>query len=98
MAGAGMIAPSLLSNPMSALSLAAFSPRIVGETVHFGGRVIGTVDDVAARLGITPANLRALERGSYQAGHNDETAKRGLELYRQREAAPGNPYMMQGAF
>lgn len=85
MAGGAMIAPTLLSNPMSALSLAAFSPRIVGETVHFGGRAIGSVEQIAKRMGITPSALRAMETGAYQAARPGQTP-------------PGNPYMMQGAF
>lgn len=80
-AGGGLAA--LLANPLTALAaiptMATFSPRIVGNVVHYGGRAVGTVDDIAKALRITPDAVRAMERGGYQAGQNN--------------ALQGNPYL-----
>ena len=61
--GAGAV-----SNPLNLLSLPAFSPRIVGETVYLGGKAAGKIDDVAGALGIDAATLRAAAQASFQAG------------------------------
>lgn len=61
--GAGAI-----SNPLNLMSLPAFSPKIVGEIVYFGGKAAGKIDDVAAQLGIDAATLRAAAQASFQAG------------------------------
>lgn len=82
-AGGSAIA-GLLANPLSALptiaSLPAFSPRIIGEVVYLGGKAVGSVDQVAKVLGITPARLRAGELGAYQAGRNEETTGNALRV------------------
>lgn len=77
------VAAALLHNPATALlavpALAASSPRIVGNLVYFGGRAVGSVEDVAKAMKINPDTLRAMERGGYQAGQNN--------------ALQGNPYV-----
>lgn len=77
------IAAAILHNPITAAiavpTLAASSPRIVGNAVYYGGRAIGTVEDVAKAMKINPDTLRAMERGGYQAGQNN--------------ALQGNPYV-----
>jgi hypothetical protein len=57
-----------VSNPLNLLTLPAFSPRIVGETVYLGGKAAGKIDDVAAQLGIDAATLRAAAQASFQTG------------------------------
>jgi hypothetical protein len=88
---------SVLSNPYLLAAAPSFMPRVVGEAAHAGGRAIRNVDNGLAAARINPSTIRAAERGSYQAGRNDEIAQRALELYRLRQAAQGNPYL-QGAF
>lgn len=61
--GAGAI-----SNPLNLMSLPAFSPRIVGETVYLGGKAAGKIDDVAEALGIDAATIRAAAQASFQTG------------------------------
>lgn len=76
-------AAALLAHPLTsipaAIGMAAFSPRIVGNAVYYGGRMIGSVEDVAKAMKINPDTLRAMERGGYQAGQNN--------------ALQGNPYV-----
>lgn len=73
----GSAGAALLANPLSAIpsaaSLLAFSPRFVGNSVYYGGRLIGTVDKVAKSMGIDAATLRAMGQGSFQAGRASET-------------------------
>jgi len=45
---------------------------------------------------INPTTVRTAERGGYQAGRNDQTANRGLELWRQQNALQRNPYLQMG--
>lgn len=67
--GAMAVASGALANPLgTAASLLAFSPRIVGETVYFGGKAAGKIDDVAETLGIDAATLRAAAQASFQTG------------------------------
>lgn len=54
-------------NPMNALMLPAQSPRIVGEAVYLGGRLAGSVEDVANALHISPDNLRRAYGAGYEA-------------------------------
>lgn len=73
--GGGMLAAGgVLSNPLNALPLAAFSPRIVGETVYIGGKAIGGIEDVAAHLGMSAESMRALGQGAFQAGRPQTNA------------------------
>lgn len=65
---------SAIANPLSLLgapALAAFSPRIVGNLVYAGGRAVGTVEDVANAMHLTPETLRALEQAGFQGGRNN---------------------------
>jgi hypothetical protein len=79
--GGGMAAAgSVMTNPVNALLLPAFSPRIVGELVYFGGKALGKVEDVAAKLGVTPERLRALELGGYQGSQVQENYSRAKAL------------------
>jgi hypothetical protein len=74
--GLAMQAPALgaavLHNPLAAIgaipALAASSPRIVGNAVYYGGRALGTVDDFAAAMHMTPDAFRAAERVGFQGG------------------------------
>ncbi len=45
---------------------------------------------------VNPTTVRIAEQGGYQAGRNDQTANRGLELWRQRNALQRNPYLQMG--
>lgn len=76
-------AAALLAHPLTSIpaiaGMATFSPRIVGNAVYYGGRAIGTVEDVAKAMRLTPDTIRAMERGGYQAGQNN--------------ALQGNPYV-----
>ncbi len=87
--GLGAAGAAMLTNPYAALALIptaiASSPRVVGNLVYMGGRVMGSVEDVAKGMGISADRLRAGELGAYQTGHNDETAQRSLSMQ-------GNPY------
>jgi hypothetical protein len=80
MAAAPSLAGAAVANPLNALGAAAFSPRIVGNTVYFGGKVIGAVEDVAERFGITADRLRALGQGGYQAGRPEDIRQRAMDL------------------
>jgi hypothetical protein len=89
----------VVANPMTALGapvLAAFSPRIVGNVVYYGGRAIGSVDDLMKAARINPTTVRTAEQAGYRAGRNDQTANRGLDLWRQRNALQRNPYLQMG--
>jgi hypothetical protein len=79
-ATAAAIAPTILASPLNALSLAAFSPRIVGETVYFSGKAVGGIEDVAKSLGITADRLRALSQAGYQAGRPEDIRQRAMSL------------------
>lgn len=73
--GGSMIAAGgVLANPLNALPLAAFSPRIVGETVYLGGKAVGGIEDVASYLGMSASSLRALGQASFQAGRPQTNA------------------------
>ena len=77
--GGGMLtAGSIMANPLNALALPAFSPRIVGETVYFGGKAVGGIEDVAQAFGITAEAVRAAGQATYQAGRTADIAERVL--------------------
>lgn len=79
--GASHVLPGLLADPVTAIgTMAAFSPRVVGNAVYYGGRLIGTVEDVANALHVTPKNLRMLEQGGYQAGRPEDIRQRATDL------------------
>lgn len=82
MYAAGSAGAGILANPLSAIpgaaSLAAFSPRIVGETVYFGGKAMGSVEKFADMLGVDAAALRTAGQGSFQAGRADDIRSRAL--------------------
>lgn len=84
--GGGMMAGgALVTNPLNALALPAFSPRIVGEVVYMGGKAVGAVDDVAKALGIDAATLRSMGQGSFQYGRADDVTSRARALRRGNE-------------
>jgi hypothetical protein len=64
--------------------------------VYYGGRAIGSVEDLMKAARINPTTVRTAEQSGYQAGHNHQTANRGLELWRQRNALQRNPYLQMG--
>jgi hypothetical protein len=79
--GAVLALGGMAVDPVSSLAyLAASSPRIVGEAVYAGGKVIGTVEDVASALGVTPARIRALGQAGYQAGRPEDIRQRAMSL------------------
>lgn len=73
--GAMVTASSIMSNPLHALALPAFSPHIVGETVYFAGKAAGRIEDVAQAFGITADAVRAAAQGDYQAGRAAQLGK-----------------------
>lgn len=68
--GAMAVGAGILANPLNPANAAllAFSPRLVGETVYFGGKAAGKIDDVAKALGVTADAVRAAAQASYQTG------------------------------
>lgn len=80
MLAAGSAGTGLAVNPMAALPIAAFSPRVVGETVYMLGKAVGTVDTVANALRIDAGTLRSMGQGSFQAGRMDDVRSRALAL------------------
>lgn len=76
--GAMATGAGVLANPLGALALPAFSPRIVGETVYMLGKAVGGVDEVANMLRIDADALRAMGQGSFQAGRADDIRSRAL--------------------
>jgi hypothetical protein len=79
--GAMLAVGGMAVDPISSLAyLTASSPRIVGEAVYAGGKLVGAVDDVAAALGVTPARIRALGQAGYQAGRPEDIRQRAMDL------------------
>jgi hypothetical protein len=79
--GAMLAVGGMAVDPISSLAyLAASSPRLVGEAVYAGGKMIGYVDDVAAALGVTPARIRGMAQGGYQAGRAEDMGQRARSL------------------
>lgn len=76
MMAAGTVGPGVVANPLAAVPLAAFSPRVVGETVYFGGRAVGGVEQVAQAFGITPERVRLTAMGAFQGGRAKEASAR----------------------
>lgn len=66
--GLGARVGAMTAAPLNAFTLPLFSPRIVGEGVYFGGKAVGTVEDVANALHMDAATLRAMGQGSFQSG------------------------------
>lgn len=72
MLAAGGAGTHALTNPLTVLPLAAFSPRIVGETVYLSGKAVGAIDSVAQAFGITPEKVRLAAMGAFQTGRAKE--------------------------
>lgn len=73
--GAMGVAGSIIANPANALAVPLFSPRVVGEAAHLGGRVVGGAQRGGKALGITADRLRQLEQLGYQAGNINALAR-----------------------
>jgi hypothetical protein len=59
-------------------------------------RASGSFEDLMKAANVIPATVRAAEQGGHQAGHDDQMANRGLELWHERNALQGNPYLQMG--
>ncbi len=81
-AAIGSSVTAAFSNPWAALgipaAIAVTSPRIVGETVHFGGRAVGGIERGAEYLGATAPRARAAGDVSFQAGRLSDQEKKRL--------------------
>ncbi len=69
--GAGAVATGAI-NPWALAGAPAFSPRLVGEATHLGGRAAG----LAERLAPTAADIRSLEQGAFQSGRLSDVEMR----------------------
>ncbi len=78
--GAGLTGglTGMLTNPLSALAIPAFMPRVIGEAGYYGGKGVGALELAGRKAGVTPDRLRALEQLGY-LGNTTETeiGKRG---------------------
>lgn len=66
----GMLAAggTIASNPLHALTLPAFLPRVVGEGAYLAGRGRGIVETGLNALHLTPDMIRRLEQAGFQGG------------------------------
>lgn len=77
--GAPGVAATAFLHPGNIAALPAFSPRVVGELTHAGGRAVGLSDRLAEALGINAGSVRAGGEASFQAGRmSDQEKKRQL--------------------
>lgn len=67
--GAIATAAGAVADPVGTVArLMAFSPRIVGETVYFGGKAAGKINEVADAFGVSAEAVRLAAIGAYQTG------------------------------
>jgi len=81
LAGLGAIAQGgaglMSANPAVAATLAASSPRLMGEAAYYGGRGVGAVSDAAGKTGMTSRRLAQMLMALYQADQIAEPPLRG---------------------